>query len=55
MTITLFHLAIGLLICACVLAAPHASKRACNAGSIAFSLLAGVSMAAFIGIVMEWI
>lgn len=55
MTITLINLAIGLLICACVLAAPHASKRAGIAGSIAFSLLAGVSIGTFIGIVMEWI
>lgn len=55
MTITLFHLAIALLICSCVLVAPHASKRAGNAGSIAFSLLAGVSMSAFVGIIMEWI
>lgn len=55
MTTTLFHLAIGLLICACVLIAPHASQRAGNAGSIAFSLLSGISIAAFVGITMEWI
>lgn len=55
MTITLFHLAIGLLICACVLIAPHASKRAGNAASIAFSMLAGFSAGTFVGIVLEWI
>ena len=38
----------GLRTCACVLAAPHASQRAGNAGSIAFSLLAGVGMAVFV-------
>lgn len=54
---TLTHIALALLIlnaaaclltCACVLAAPHTSSRTGNAGSIVFSLLAGVTVGAAI-------
>lgn len=56
MTITLTHLALALLahgtlaflVCACVLIAPHNCRRTGVYGSIAFSLLAGVSMGAFV-------
>lgn len=45
MTIPLIHAAIGLLICACVLLAPHASRSNGIRASIAFSIMAGVSIA----------
>lgn len=45
MTITLIHAAIGLLICACVLIAPHAGTRAGTLGSLAFSSMAAVCVA----------
>ena len=42
MTTTLIHVAGYMLICACALAAPHASRRAGINGSLAFSAMAGV-------------
>ncbi|MNZ97402.1 hypothetical protein D3C78_1166380 [compost metagenome] len=45
MTTPLIHTAIGLLICACVLLAPHASPGNGIRASIAFSLMAGLSIA----------
>lgn len=47
---TLIHAAIGLLICACVLLAPHTSRSAGIRGSIAFSLLAGVAVATLVAL-----
>lgn len=46
MTIALINAAIGLLICSCVLLAPHTCRRNGIGGSIVFSLLAGVSIGA---------
>ena len=47
MTTILIHFAGYMLVCACVLAAPHASQRAGLNGSLAFSAMAGVSISAF--------
>lgn len=48
MTALLVHVGIGLLICSCILQAPHVSKGTGIAGSIAFSVMSGISIGAFV-------
>lgn len=47
MTTILIHVAGYMLICACALAAPHASQRTGINGSLAFSAMAAVSISVF--------